>query len=55
MSRSRRDNMDARRSRGPAAFEKHFERQEKESKCNLCGRPCRASKLEGGLCPLCRK
>ena len=55
MGKGHRDNHAARLKRGPSAFEKKAERREPESRCNLCGRPCRSSKLEDGLCPMCLK
>jgi hypothetical protein len=53
MGKGHRDNHAARVKRGPAAFDKKAERREPVSRCNLCGRECRASKLQGGLCPIC--
>jgi hypothetical protein len=53
MGKGHRDNHAARLNRGKAAFAKKAERREPDSKCNLCGRACRAHKLVGGLCPVC--
>jgi hypothetical protein len=53
MSKGHRDNHAARLNRGPAAFQKKAERRCPKTRCNLCGNPCRASKLVGGLCPYC--
>jgi Zn finger protein HypA/HybF involved in hydrogenase expression len=52
MSNTRRDKWNARKN-NPDAKAKREERKEKESKCNLCGTPCRESKLSAGLCPKC--
>lgn len=54
MGKGHRDNHAARVKRGATAFAKKAERREPESKCNLCGTKCRPTKLEGGLCPVCR-
>jgi hypothetical protein len=54
MGKGHRDNHAARVKRGSVAFKKKQERRTPEIKCNLCYRPCRESKLEGGLCPICR-
>lgn len=54
MGKGHRDNHAARLKRGDVAFQKKAERREPESKCTLCGRTCRESKLEAGLCPICR-
>lgn len=53
MGKGHRDNHAARMKRGPEAFAKKAERREPETKCNLCGTVCRASKLNAGLCPKC--
>jgi hypothetical protein len=53
MGKGHRDNHAARKKRGPAAFEKKASRRAPESKCNMCGRSCRAEKLSAGLCPNC--
>jgi hypothetical protein len=53
MGKGHRDNHAARKNRGPAAFAKKAKRRKPQPKCNLCGGPCRGSKLVGGLCPYC--
>jgi len=53
MSKGHRDNHAARMKRGPSAFAKKAARRQDEPRCNLCGTPCRPSKLDGGLCPYC--
>lgn len=53
MSKGYRDNHAARVKRGPSAFDKKAQRRVVEPRCNLCGTPCRESKLSGGLCPKC--
>lgn len=55
MSKGHRDNHAARVKRGPEAFKKKAERRQHEPKCNVCGRPCRESKLVAGACPICYK
>lgn len=53
MGKGHRDNHAARLKRGAGAFAKKADRRSPASKCNLCGRACRAEVLWGGLCPSC--
>jgi len=57
MGKSHRDNHAARKKRGPEAFAKKAERRAADighKKCLACGTNTRVSKLEDGLCPVCR-
>ena len=56
MGKGHRDNHAARVKRGPEAFAKKQERRTPDpnrQKCSVCGTLARASKLTGGVCPVC--
>lgn len=54
MSRTRRDNVAARKKQGQKAYDKRSKRQaSRHFACNLCGQPTRAKNITGGLCLKC--
>ena len=54
MSKSHRDNVKARKKRGPVAYAKRTARRVHEPRCRICGTPCRIHVLnESNVCPTC--
>jgi rubrerythrin len=54
MSKGHRDNVKARKARGPVAYAKRAARRVHVPRCQVCGTVCRAHVLNASkVCPTC--